>query len=502
MALPKEPRQKMINMMYIVLVALLALNVSAEILNAFKIVDKSLISSTFRLTESNNTLYRSLDEKLADDKYADRAKIWQPVAVKAGAISADLYKMIEQFKGDLRLEADARSASDSVFKEDNLDAASRLFAGARGEELFKALAGYKKQVLSLHPDLAGSFSLNFPLEVNGNARDWLYKNFNMVPTVAALTILSKLQNDVKNAENQVVNYCHNQISKAIYIPDSYSAIVSQNADYFMPGGTIKIQGSVGAYSKGAGTTVLVNGVPATLGPDGVAELQLPVGGTGTHTADVTVNYVTQEGKPQTDTRKISWTVGAPGATAVMLDKLDILYMGVANPITVAAGVGEEKVSVTTSQGSIAKKATGKYDVSGLNAEGKMTVTVNADGKSTEFPFRVKMLPPPTAYVGMIKDGFMPAASFRAMAGVRAELPDAPINAPYAVVSYEIAGYPPGSSNAMPAIPNTGGFWTGRAKDLADKAMPGWMYIISKIMVRGPEGRVRPASNPIIQIKCT
>jgi gliding motility-associated protein GldM len=134
MALPKEPRQKMINMMYIVLVALLALNVSAEILNAFKIVDKSLITSSLRLSETNNGLYQSLNARLTDEKFADRAKIWQPVASSAGKISGDLFNLIENFKGNLRMEADGRFAADTNFKEDNLDAASRLFnASGKGE---------------------------------------------------------------------------------------------------------------------------------------------------------------------------------------------------------------------------------------------------------------------------------------------------------------------------------------------------------------------------------
>ena len=502
MALPKEPRQKMINMMYLVLTALLALNVSAEILNAFKIVDKSLVGSTMRLAESNNRMYESLDAKLADKEFAERARIWQPIAGKAGAISGDLYNMLEQFKGNLRLEADARTASDTVFKEDNLDAASRLFnTGNKGEELFRALASYKKQVLDLHPELRIQFDKNFPLEVSGSARDWLYKNFNMVPTVAALTILSKLQNDVRNAENQVVTFCHNQLSRAIYLPDSYGAIVSQNSDYFMPGGTIKIQGSVGAYSKGSGTKVLINGVPAPLDASGVAQLEMPAGGTGMHSADVIISYLTQDGKQQTETRKINWTVGAPGAAAVMADKLNLLYIGVPNPITVAAGVGEEKVSVSTSQGTIVKRATGKYDVDGLTREGDITITVSADGKLTTFPFRVKLLPPPTAYVGVVKEGNMPSASFRAMKGVRAELADAPINAPYIVVSYELSAYGGPLLPQLATAPNTGPFWSGRAFDIAEKVRAGTIVNISKIMVKGPDGKVRPASNSIV-IRCT
>ena len=76
MALPKEPRQKMINLMYLVLTALLALNVSSEILNAFKVVDKSLQNSSSNLSAANATIYQSLTDKLNDPKTAEKAKIW------------------------------------------------------------------------------------------------------------------------------------------------------------------------------------------------------------------------------------------------------------------------------------------------------------------------------------------------------------------------------------------------------------------------------------------
>jgi Skp family chaperone for outer membrane proteins len=83
MALPKEPRQKMINIMYLVLTAILALNVSAEILESFKTVDKSLQASNSNLNTSTNLLYKSLQEKLAEGTTMEQAKIWQPRAEEA-----------------------------------------------------------------------------------------------------------------------------------------------------------------------------------------------------------------------------------------------------------------------------------------------------------------------------------------------------------------------------------------------------------------------------------
>ena len=95
MALPREPRQKMINVMYLVLTAILALNVSNEVINAFKVVDKSLITSNTNISASNSTLYKSIEEKLSEPGSADKAKVWEPKAMQAKALSANMIAYID-----------------------------------------------------------------------------------------------------------------------------------------------------------------------------------------------------------------------------------------------------------------------------------------------------------------------------------------------------------------------------------------------------------------------
>src|SRR5674476_930821 len=98
MALPREPRQKMINVMYLVLTAILALNVSNEVINAFKVVDRSLITSNTNITASNNTLYKSLEDKLKEPQSAEKARIWAPKAMKAKQYSDEMMSYIEGLK--------------------------------------------------------------------------------------------------------------------------------------------------------------------------------------------------------------------------------------------------------------------------------------------------------------------------------------------------------------------------------------------------------------------
>jgi gliding motility-associated protein GldM len=108
MALPKEPRQKMINLMYLVLTALLALNVSSEILNAFKVVDKSLETSNGNLASANKTLYTSLQGKLNDPMTAEKAKPWNDKALQAQKLSTEMDAYINNLKTELKKEADKK----------------------------------------------------------------------------------------------------------------------------------------------------------------------------------------------------------------------------------------------------------------------------------------------------------------------------------------------------------------------------------------------------------
>ena len=114
MALPREPRQKMINIMYLVLTAILALNVSNEVIEAFKTVDKSLQSSNASISSSSNILYKSLSEMLSKDETKVQAAIWQPKAEQAKAYAASLDTYINELKVELKKGAGL------VIKEDGI----------------------------------------------------------------------------------------------------------------------------------------------------------------------------------------------------------------------------------------------------------------------------------------------------------------------------------------------------------------------------------------------
>src|SRR5688572_7063988 len=322
MSLPKEPRQKMINLMYLVLTALLALNVSAEILNAFKIVDSSLTNTNKTINQSTTTILASLNEKRNEPATATKANEWYPHAVKAQQMSQSITAYIQGIKNKILTSADLKVENgDTTYKMEDLDIATRIMINEKeGPKLKQMLDDYRKNLLNIHPAINQEFkntlqvNTAMPAVQNKSNNTWELAYFHMVPTVAAITILSKFQNDVKTSENKVVAFCHEQVGKVQVRFDTYTAIVGQSSTYLMPGQEIEIMAGVGAFSKAATPAITINGAGAALGEDGAAHAKFAAGAIGNHSIPITIRYKDQDGKDQVITKTVEYTVGQANAS--------------------------------------------------------------------------------------------------------------------------------------------------------------------------------------------
>lgn len=499
MALPKEPRQKMINIMYLVLTAILALNVSAEVINAFRVVDASLQNSNINLSNGTNTLYQSLADKLKDPQQnKEKVQEWSDKANQAKTLSADLDTYINDLKKQLKEGAGLRMVDGKEdFKADNLDASTRLFeTNGKGKELQSKLEAYKTAILAIDPGLAKEIGANFPVSTDppvsqeGGKKDFTTSFFHMTPTVAALTMLSKFQNNIKNAENQAVTYCHNQIGAVVVHFDKSAVLVGQSSNYVMPGQEITIKAGIGAYSSTAKSSLAVNGSPLSM-VNGVGEYKITANGAGEHTVNVTGTFIDEMGKSQPVNEVIKYTVGTPSGAAVMLDKMNVFYIGVPNPITIGSPVGWDKTSVTMSGGTIS--GTGSNRTVTVSTVGTASITVTADGKSNTFQFRVKRIPDPVIKVGPSGGGRMQAAVFRAQPAVRAELENFDFEARYNVTGADIYFNIPGDRNVNKVSIGSGSL--APASAIMSKIVPGTTVTFDNIRVVGPDGQPRTIQNP-------
>ena len=531
MSLPKEPRQKMINMMYLVLTALLALNVSAEILNAFKTVNNSITTSNRVVDDKNNLTYNAFNKALNDPQTKANAEIWAPKADQIKKISSSMFSTIESMKHLLKQESQLETQKDGSekFNDANLDAATRVFdKNGKGKILFDSLADYKKAMLAvLNPaEFANNpvlqkevqrardeFEHSLPLDLRvpasqtgaaasaDSVKDWVTNYFHMTPTIAAITILSKFQNDVKNSESQMIDYCYKQIGSVKVVFDKFEAFAGTNATYLMPNDELEVTAGIGAFSSAAKPDIYINGVKQSLNADGVADYKSKVSGTGAHDVTVKIEYTKPDGTKDQTTKVIKYTVGMPSGASIFLEKMNVVYVGVDNPMTISGGsVGAEKVHVNfASPGATLTKQSGDHYIARATTPGMSKTIVNANGKDFEFPIRVKNLPLPAGFIGSKKGGSISSAEFKAIGGLIARLEDSDFEAPFKVVSYKLAALGGGISQYTEAS-NEGNRWSGSAQGIVQRATPGTNIFFDQIRVVGPDGKQREIQPMVFSLK--
>jgi gliding motility-associated protein GldM len=531
MSLPKEPRQKMINMMYLVLTALLALNVSAEILNAFKTVNASLVQSNIVVTEKNDLTYSAFAKEQTDAQTKTQAIIWAPKALQAQKLSADVYGYIEKLK-DMLIDESSPSMKDGVkeYNESSLDAATRLFdTKGEGKKLYNDLIQYKAAMLNIidpnesqfaneplvKADLAAAkaqFEAQLPLDTkvpksqSGNARtadsakDWTLNYFHMTPTIAAMTILSKFQSDIKNSEAQMIDYFHKKVGEVKVVFDQFQTLAQASSNYVMPGDELNITAGVGAFSAAAKPTITINGQIQTLGTDGTALFKTKAEGGGEHSVNVHFAYTKPDGSTKTEDKIVKYTVGLPSGSSVFLKKMNVLYIGEENPLTISGGsVGREKVHVSFEGGGTIEGTGGDEYVAKPTTPGISYIIVNAAGKPAKFEMRIKYLPNPTGFVGTHMGGSINAAEFKADGGLIAKLQNSDFESPFQVISYKLSAI--GGSISQPVqASNEGNRWNGRAASIVSQASPGTNVFFDEVHVKGRDGRVRELAPMVFMLK--
>ncbi|MEO8823498.1 MAG: gliding motility protein GldM [Ginsengibacter sp.] len=506
--LPRDPRQKMINVMYLVLTAILALNVSNEVITAFKVVDKSLMTSNNSITESNNTLYKSLEEKLTEPQSKEKAEIWEPKAMKAKQLSADMMTYIDSLKLALKKAADLRmkwnsKIKDSVedYREDNLDASTRLFeTNKEGERLKARLDQYKTDMMNIDPTIRKQFENNFPVNTDtkdfktreGQHKDFTQMFFHMTPTVAALTMLSKFQNSIKNAENMVVTYCHSQIGAVEVHMDQVGVLVGQSSNYLMPGQELTVTAGVGAYSSSVKSNISINGQAVNM-VNGQGQYKTTVSGAGDHTIQINGSFIGEDGKPVPVRQTVTYTVGTPGGAAVMLDKMNVFYIGVPNPVTISSGTGWDKTRVSMTGGTLtAAGGPGRYSVK-VSQVGKASISVNADGKASTYDFRVKRIPDPIVKVGPSGGGRIQSVVFKNQGFARADLENFDFDAHFNIVSANL--YFSGANFPSVQSAEIRGGSLDPVKSFLQRCIPGTSVTFDNVKVQGPDGIVRSIPGP-------
>jgi hypothetical protein len=267
----------------------------------------------------------------------------------------------------------------------------------------------------------------------------------------------------------------------------------------MPGDELDVTAGIGAYSAAAKPNITINGQHQDLNPDGAAEYKTKVSSTGQ--VEVKIEYAKPDGSKDVITKQIKYTVGMPSGASVFLKKMNVVYIGVENPITISGGsVGREKVHVSfTSPGASITNTGGDDWVIKPTTPGLAKIIVDANGKPFEFPIRVKQLPLPAGFIGSKKGGAIGSAEFKAIGGLIARLEDSDFEAPFKVVGYKLGAQGGGIQQYAEAT-NEGNRWTGAAANIVARATPGTLIFIDNIRVVGPDGKAREIAPMAFSLK--
>lgn len=539
MSIPKEPRQQMINMMYLVLTALLALNVSAEVLNAFKLVSDGMTASNNAMDSKNAFVMNALEQSMQNDKkktekyYNDAIVAQRMVDEFVEYVGGLRAKLIEQSGGYLE-EGDTTSG---LKGKKDYDTPTRLMVDQKeGDELQRRIAVLRDSLLTLpslddqdKTALDDQMTLTSDFEPMKDAAKKLGKDtwseylFDHVPVIAVNTILTKIQGDAKNSETLILDRLLGKIGAKDYKFDALNSQVIAKSSYVLVGSEYKADIFVGASSStqvpevyvgkfkpgsgarqedGSITTVKLTENPLQEGYD-----TLPVDGSiGKLTEKATkVGIVQKEGvirvKQPTGTGYDYYPFeleyqSAQSSVVVSPTKMNVLYIGVDNPMAVSvAGFPANRVMASIGQGTISKdsKAEGGY-VARVKQVGdtKINVSCRLDDGSVKamgsVDFRVKRIPDPIAKVAGQAGGNIKASTFKVQRGVLAVLENFDFDVRYNITGFELTYAAKRqdlvTDNATSAV------FTGKMLDWMNRAKPGDVFYFDNVKAKGPDGTTR------------
>jgi len=530
MSLPKEPRQLMINLMYLVLTALLAMNVSSEILNAFRIVDRSIVRSSKNIDDKNKATIENFELQLEDPKVKNdpikfkKVSDYMALAKKATEMRKKVEADLEEYKTMIIERAGGIDPeTQDIVRKDDLDAATSVMVeGARkGPEMLEILKKYKTEVAALVPtgedilslsskneSIENMLPLNFDVEkseTNVND-DWSYGNFNMVPAVGAITIMDKYINDIKNSESAVIDEIWakafgEKVRKQLVFKD-YAILISSPNTYLLPGEKYTAQIMLGAYNKTSNNlTIRVNGQNLAV-KDGIATYTATANGKGEQIINVAASYTDpNEGNATKNyTNKSSYFIGEAQAT-ISLDAMNVFYIGVDNPITFSAsGIPAGNLNHTADNCTLTKAdGVNKYIVtvtSGKTATIKLTGKLG-DGTTKDFgtfEYRIKTIPDPIAMIANRRGGTIAASELRVQEAIFAKLENFDFKAKFTVTSFDVTFQKKRSTELEMAHSDsqylTGPSASRTVEDLVTKGKIGDRIYFENIKAVGPDKRVR------------
>ncbi len=503
---PETPRQRMIGMMYLVLTAMLALNVSTDILNGFTMVDNSLHSSIAATDTRNEKLYR--DFKAANEANPEKTQEWFDKAAEVQKRADSLYNYIQNFKERIAILADGQKRVDG-FKAQGIDPTMHIEANSNldvtgqyaivqgnGTILKQTVAYYRDYAAELaenDAELRNAIQTALATERGYNAHekdscDWEVAVFDGMPVGASITILTKMQNDVRTTEGQLIQYLMDRTDAGDLRVNKLNAYVIPNSNYVIRGGKYTAQIILAAVDSTQRPEYYIEG--QRINDQGIYEVAATGVGLKKYSGYIAYqNPLT--GAMENLNFQSEYSVGEPAVTISNTD-LNIMYRKYENKFSISVpGVANDKVKVSVSGAQVKQQGGLWVIVPGENAK-SVTINVSAelDGKMQPMgskEYRVKALPNPQAWFSAKEKEYTTgnialSTLTHASGAITASYgPDGLLNLPFKVTSFRAI------INGMTSQSNGNKFTPDQLKQIG-KLKKGGVVIIQDARAVGPGGQ--------------
>lgn len=497
MSIPKEPRQLMINLMYLVLTALLALNVSAEVMNAFFTLDEGISNSNDIVDNTNGQILSNI-QKQADAYKNEQNDAYNEAAKETDRIVSEFSEYINGIRTRLFEEAGGPSEKDPSKPKriKDKDVTTRLFTKpvseggvGLGNELEEKIQETRDKLLELVEN-DPLLTETLPLEVSEKWKEtekksWAEYNFKQMPVAAVFPILRKIENDARASNSAILNHLFKKVSGEEIKFDAFEPVASASKGYVIKGEPYNADIFLSAYSTSSSgnTQIIVNGNTLPV-KDGKASYTTTASTIGTKQYNVTINVtnpLTKEVK--TYKKTFEYEVGER-SVAVSADKMNVFYIGVKNPISVsAAGISSNELNVSvTGGGTLKKTGSNNWDVT-VSKPGEVNVNVSGGGLTDSKMFRVKRIPDPVARLGNKDDGSMGNGEFKAQQGLIAWLDNFDFDAKCDIQEFKLVRVPKREDPV--ASENLGARYNEMSRRLVNMARPGDTFYFQDVKARCP-----------------
>lgn len=498
---PETPRQKMIGMMYLVLTAMLALNVSADVLDAFTKVQHGLTSTIANFSKKNAEMYNEIE--MAYNLNQTKVAGVREKALQIKEQTNDLIKYIEDLKLRMVVIADGEEEADvlNIKAKDNLDIGGQvMITQGKGKELKNKIIAFREGLLNnvapkdsvLRHTIANNLETEDPKPVGGEFKSWESSKFESIPLVGVITILTMLQTDLLNAESDVVRYLFSSMDAESFKFNKLEALVIPDSKYVLKGETFKARIMLAAIDSTQKPEIIANGRTVSYQGDYGLFTEAATS-VGMRKVRGVINYITPSGAVLPRQYELEYEVAEP-AVVISPTKMNVFYVGVDNPVSLAApGISPESIEAQITNGTISKVDAGNYVVRPkiANKECAITVLANVQGQKRELQtqkFRVKDVPDPVAKVNGIREGNIKKNMLIAAGRIDVEMDNFDFDMKFTVENFSvyttIDGYAQEETRS-----NKANFSDGQIK-LISKLKRGQTLMIEKIVVKGPDGSTR------------